>query len=289
MYKAKPPAVLYLLVIFLCLITGCSSSAPPISPEMPGYNEPGENLLSTGAATSAPGHHLLGVYSLRFNVVEQTIEIIPNREAMAHYNVTPFLLPPHCYDCFGIEIEEFWPDQHRMYIYVTLKNPFVLTGYSIRAILMHNQPGWDLERADGYTSLFDDGGNVAINPFRALYDIEAGHGTGLPMWIIFPDNPDFGNVNFVVEASWPEHCEDVYTLMHYGEVIPVNYGGSNIHIDVNASDYQQDVVSITLDATEIGAGIVDFEKDDIYSYYWSADFFSPVLFPPFHVISILLK
>jgi hypothetical protein len=162
-----------------------------------------------------------------------------------------------------------------MKVRVTVKNPFPVKGYCVRGILMHNQLGWDISDAEGYTSLFDDGGEVVINPFTTFSsEIEPYGSTYRVKWIVFPDNPDFNGVSIIVEASWPGYCEDVFELKRDEQPIAVHYGGSNAKAVVYPEDFQHDIVSITMDATEIGAGIVEFEQDPYWEDDWFAEFFA---------------
>lgn len=270
MYRLVSVNTLLSVMVFW-MLCGCSSGGSALTPDTQ------EGDQNPGLVTTAQGHHILGIFSFRFDAATQKLTAVPNREVMAHYNVTPYLLPPYCDDCFELEILTFFPDLKELIARIKVKNPYPFTGYDIRSILMHNQPGWDILNNYGYTSLFDDGGDIEINPFIYLKEeIEPEqHADNKEVWVEYPDNPDFAGAKIVIEASWPEHCQDVYKLRkEYGNIV-IDFNGSMVHAEVEAYDWQDDILSITMDASPIAAGIVEFAKDPVISNLWTADFFAP--------------
>ena len=260
--------------LLLCVLTGCSSSGSltePASNESPAIDTaPGLN-----GETNAPGHNLLGFYSVSFDPVKEEFTVVPNRDAMTHYNVTPFLLPPNCDDCFNIELTGFSPEDNQLGALVTIKNPFQYTGFDVRGIFMHEQPGWIVSN-DGYTSLFDDGGEITINPYQIFSE------NPFPKWlppgttgeksygIKFPPNPDLNNINYAVVAHWPGHCEDIRDLKVKSDPVTIDYDGGDVYVEVRMWDYQDNVIYVKIDATEIGAGIESFEK--VSCFIWKINF-----------------
>jgi len=274
----KVEAAVVSLWLMLCFSVGCSYDNSPIEPNQNTSEIPISSQVAC-TVTTAPVHHMLGAFSLRFDASMKTVTAVPDREAMVHYNVTPFLFPPHCNDCISIEILEFSPVHHKMRLDVKLKNPFDVSGYDVRGILMTNQPGWDIDDAHGYNSLFDDGGEIVINPFMVFTHSSQndpfgpGDSKSKTFDVIFPDNPDFAGLGYVIDASWPGHCEDVLRLWCEPEWTTIQYAGSNIHLEARLRDWQDDVESITIDLTEVGGGVVEFEELDEDT--WTADFFCP--------------
>ena len=106
MCKAKAAAVSLLLM--LCLSVGCSYDNSPIEPNQNTLEIPISKQVAY-PVTTAPGHHMLGAFSFRFDASMKTVTAVPDRETMMHYNVTPFLSPPKCNDCISIEILDFYP------------------------------------------------------------------------------------------------------------------------------------------------------------------------------------
>lgn len=273
---ASPFAVLVWVALLLCMLFGCSNNNSPTTPNPSNNLNP---LDESRDITTTPGHHMLGAFSLDFDLDSLTVIAIPNREAMAHYNVTPFLLPPNCYDCFSIEIKDAWPEEHMMKLRVKVKNPYPVTGYDVRGILMHNQPGWDIEIKNGYTSLFDDGGAVTINPFFLFhqgsdYTLPPGEIGSRLFTLFYPENPDFAHVGFVIDACWPGHCEDVYSIKCNPDSTGVDRQGMLLYIEAWVLDHQEDVLSVTLDATNIGGAVMAFEQQP-GTYTWTGEFFLP--------------
>jgi hypothetical protein len=273
MRRSIPTYTAVFAVVFLCALIGCSQGGAPTVPGTSETSPTGADLPKE-SATTAPGHHMLGAYSLSFDLENEVVEVVPNREVMAHYDVTPFLLPPHCEDCLWIAIEEHEPEHKRIEIKIHIKNPFNLTGHDIRAILLHNQQGWDIERNEGYNSLFDDGGAVTINPFVAMdYTLGPDESLSKQRWISYPDNPDWNGATVIIDASWPDHCEDVYTLEWEQDPFTVDAGGSTLHVVVKAQDWQEDIQVMWLDAVQIGGGTGYFAN--YYGDTWACDVFSP--------------
>lgn len=196
----------------------------------------------------------MGIYTLDIDIESGVIDVVRNRSGEKHWNVTPFLLPPNCPDCFVAVVTGFDPVSKEVDVRITLKNPTFLTGNDVRGIIFDFDP-MTLLNPDAYTKLFGPG---SINPFvawitnadRAFYSMQI-HDEDIiihnPSWPAFPP------FEFVIEASWPGHCKEPY------EVSPLNIGvdlqsdGSNsVLVNVYVSDWQDDVESVTIDLTPIG-------------------------------------
>ncbi len=261
--------------MFLSCVAGCSSGHSPLMP-------PGDDSISAGVAdelrvvTTSPGHNLLGLFSISFDAASGEFAVLPDRDALHHYNVTKWLLPPECNDCFIIELIEIIPEKNEIHTKITIKNPFNYTGYDVRGIFMHEQPGWLLDGASGYTSLFDDGGPITINPFHIFYKSIFGYDMP-PMSIdsrhyglVYPPGPDFDNIKYAVEGSWPTHCEDVRSITVESDPPTLDYDGGNVGAEVELWDWQHNVASVKIDATEIAGGIESFVEID--QQHWDVNF-----------------
>ena len=184
---------------------------------------------------------------------------LPDREAAAHWNVTPMLMPPACADCVIIQVLEYKPAQKSVKLKVTLKNPSNFTAYDVRGIAMTNDTGVRLLNADAYTILWDDGGAVTKNPFRGFaYEV--------PEHIFNPKTVHSNTYDFtyqnlsglagaklIVDASWPWHCLEPWDIRDQsvsGE-LPWN-SSSSVKIECHVEDWQCDWMGVELDLSALG-------------------------------------
>jgi hypothetical protein len=156
----KPASIFIVLTVSILVTLGCSQAGPVgTAPTSPAIDRSSE----------ADGHVLLGYYRLYVDAGAGSVEVIPSRTVEGHFNVKPYVLPPNCNDCVKTKVTG--PFQNNILpVDVTLKNPTQIKGHDVRGILLSDDPDAYLANPDNYTDLFDDGGDVNINPFKAFAD-----------------------------------------------------------------------------------------------------------------------
>jgi hypothetical protein len=257
--EAKPMVKISFIVPFLgltLLLVGCSGgNAGPIIPFSGNNGAPIHTGINT-TTDDTSNHRLWGIWDISFDPVRKEIITNASRSSHPHYDITPMLLPPLCLDCLEMDLLEYQaPDNVK--INVTIKNPYSLSGYDIRGIVMSNSTELRLANADGWTSLWDDGGAVTINPFKAFakgetqrkFAGEAKHEEEYDLY--FTKFLDVWLATFVVDASWPENCKEPYEFAKFYQQTIYSIEGFSGYISIDVHDWQGDVTSVVLEAEEI--------------------------------------
>ena len=260
--------ILGLLLSAIPLITACSGGAGTVIPDVPSVQTGAALYQPAGIQSPAPGRYLWGCYKFTFDPANMTIEVVPIRDADIHYNITNMLKPPACSDCLSIEVVDFQQANHYVKLKLVLKNPTLLTGYDVRGIVVSNAQGLIVLNADSYTDLWDDEGDITINPFKAF-------ATDQPKRKFAPKSShariyelkyqlfkDLANAAVIVDASWPDNCKEPYAIADFIQSKPLYAYGGTASIKMNIYDWQFDAEEVYIDATPIGGGIVKLEYKD---------------------------
>ena len=198
-----------------------------------------------------------GAWIAMFDLMNNSVSITPDRELAMHFNITSMIPTP------SIHINGYNPATHILDVDVTISNPYPVTGYDVRLIIFTDNIGHELLNADDWTSLYDIGGGLPINPFMA-YAIEdpnrkfsgmSNHTENLQ--ILLPGgNP---NVRFAVDASYPGNCEEPYAMgQFYQDTLGSNVGDS-ADAAITVADWQNNTNSVNLYCPSVcGAGLVSF-------------------------------
>ena len=263
----------YLVTLILILsAVGCSTGG---NPSFPVDNQLQPILQSDGNSQRIQ----LGAWFIRYNHDETLLIAEPARVASAHYEITDYLLPPSCDDCLIIELLEHDPDENYVKLKISIRNPTSLTVFDVRGIALTEDDGLRVLNADAYTDLWDDGGQIEINPFRA-YANDWPHREILPATahakiyeIEYPSFDVLLNTILIFDASWPGNCKEPYAItnfqaedVHLSSTIPVE-------ISVDVFDWQDDVDQVRLYAPEI-TGDSYTELEHYIDNTWSATIFN---------------
>lgn len=197
------------------------------------------------------------MWDISFDAVNREISITPARNALAHFDITDWLLPPNCEDCLKITINSYDPVEGLLDADVTLRNPTQMAGFDVRGILFTNEEGYVITNADGWTPLFDIPGGEEINPFKA-------YAKGMIHRIFFPNKkhtqnylihipspPELTLVRFAVDASWPFNCIEPYVIENFHQEQLYGWVGAKAEIKVDVLDWQDDVTEVLLLAPEL--------------------------------------
>ena len=238
---------LILAVLLLLLAIGCSGGVTgPVSPPI----EP-----VAGACES--NRVLWGLWDISFDTEALTVDVMPVRNAGAHFDFTGMLIPPECDDCISIYITSFDEDTRILIAYVSLKNPSSITGYDVRGILHTDVAGHELLNVDDWTGLWDIPGGGEINPFMAFAKdkwkraFPAGETLKEYYHVYIPEPPQYNSITFAVDASWPGNCKEPYAIDHFEQAELDETTGSTADVQVDVRDWQFDIDSVILAAPGI--------------------------------------
>jgi len=249
MYKGFIAALLVGVALACISCSGGGGSVPSI-PEIP------DNSLERPVGVHN-GHAFMGAYTLSLGENgEYTVG--ETRDAAAHFNITSFVLPPGCPDCFWVDLTGVYGDIWEFDIH--LKNPTPLTGYDVRGIIYNSGP-IDVVNPDSFTKcLAPDNDMAPINPFlifnsgvdnnkwgpaaqgtaHAIFKKPAGVG-----WVL---------IQFLVDASWPANQKDPVRVKNLKAQPYEIYddASDSCTLSCRVDDWQGDVSAVTIDLTPIG-------------------------------------
>jgi hypothetical protein len=310
---------LFLLVsiILLGLLTGCSNRSNPIlsSPDTP------NQLTSADLSLGSVHHALLGYGSVSYDPATNEGYFHPNREAMMHLNVEPYLVS-FCSNPSGcIRVGNIRPSPAgNLLADVTIEHPLTNDSFSVfdlRVIVMMDTnvthfPALNVNvseallNCDGYTSLWDNASIPGdINPFKAYNryisrrKFQAGSTVTETLEVKIPDGPlvfDIGvdaswapkvGGNFPPEANAPEAVE--ITTYTSGTLTPTS---GSLTVDATVIDTQgyETIWTVEMDCNGIfnGPWPMAFESGDGTVATYTATV-SNSLHSPIGIYDILIK
>ena len=236
-----------LLVSIVLSALACSQSNPVAPLE-----------YSQEKITEADNHDVWGYYTLIVDPAVPSVEIAESRLAAGHLNVKPFVSPPACTDCLTVTPTGPFAG-NILPLEITLKNPKPITGFDVRGIIISNDIGVGLANADDYTMLFDDGGAVILNPYKAYAKINPDRSFGpgeiyiehYDLWLA-----SFGKIaviDYAIDASWPSRAKEPYQVdapVIGGDIDSTGQNMVPITIDIYASG--NDVTEVWFNCSSMG-------------------------------------
>ncbi|MBU1023982.1 hypothetical protein KKB99_06830 [bacterium] len=280
--------LLVLTVLIGAFLSGCSKSdSGVVVPQTESGNQPAIGDLSVENVH----HALLGLGTVTYDPETNTGTYTPNREALMHLNVEPYLLG-YCSNPSGcIRVGNFRQSSGgNVLIDVTIEHPMPSDAYSVfdlRVIAMMDVdtmyfPAFGVNvsqsmlNPDGFTAMWDNPGIPGnLNPFKAFNrsvdrrKFAAGTTSMETVEIKFPDGPFIVDVG--VDASWapkegqnfpPEaNSSEAYELTTFraGSLTP---SGGSLTFQANVKDHQgyTTIDSVELDCNGVFAGpvLMDF-------------------------------
>jgi len=152
--------------VILTMFVGCSSEKSPVTPDT-------ISLQVTQNSQTASNRTVWGYWTVRIDPDSETVEIVPDRQVGAHFNVVRLLEVDPCTDCLSIS-NLSWQPNNIVQCDFQLKHPFSgllkLTGFDVRGVLVtdgdtlfpesNRLASLDgsnpyLLNPDGYTTLFN--------------------------------------------------------------------------------------------------------------------------------------
>jgi hypothetical protein len=239
------------LIIFLSIITGCSSgrTSTAISAGMNFEHETFPDLSVNDNYDS--GRQFLGSWILHFNTQQKEVRLENDRALTAHYNITSMLPDP------SIQFISYDPVTSIATLNVTITNPFPIDGYDLRLIVYTNNRGIRLLNPDNWTGLHDIPGGTKINPFKAYAKTSANRKFAAFTQHIetfqFYISGITGYVQIAIDASYPGNCAEPYKIDNFVCDDLYETIGSYAIAWVDVYDWQVDVNEVRLYCSQITA------------------------------------
>jgi len=174
-------------LLVLTLVAGCRE-AETVDPLLPSDTIEGSESLTQSASPEGLSHHLWGYYLIRIDEEHFSTEVIPVRQAFAHWNVLRFLEQGPCADCVRVlSMKDSGYGTKLLDIRITHPFPTLnLTGFDVRGVAMFRGsrqfPSMGLSMPDG---ALGDGELINADGFTSLYYVgtELEDPTGLQSYI----------------------------------------------------------------------------------------------------------
>ncbi len=248
--------------IILALMISCTGSHPA--------SPPVQEMQQTAGAS---GHVLLGSYAVQIDLHNESVQVEPLRSGSTHFNVTEFLFPPYCPDCFTIQVTEFDWTNYKVTAEVTVRNfTKLLTGYDVRGIV-YPLGDYILQNPHAYTLLHAPPGVFQPSGFRAFDTADPdrammpGEEATETFVIGFPPDAGFIDMVYAVGASHPDHCPEPYDITDFSQGFLGVPPGSTAQVSVYVQDWQNDIGPVTINTDVLGG-------DEVQLTYVSGDLWS---------------
>jgi len=244
--------VLFLLAACTIIGLACSngsSTSPLTAPDL------------TSQSIAPKNHVAWGVFDLVLDTETGSAQIVWDRGADAHLNVTKKVQSPVCPDCVVVMNPYYNSQTHRFTVTVSFKNPTQLTGFDVRGVI--SDPGGDkyLANADGITDVWG-------NPmqYKAInVDAERTFGPGETHERLFdfylPGGENFQTLTYIIDASYPDYVEEPCAEEGYSDPV-VNNNFSTTFLRCRIWDHQGDLVSVIADMMPLGGNPMTPMYDD---------------------------
>ncbi len=241
-------------VIILVAFIGCSSTKG-------GLLNP---VIPDSSSLEADDDTPWGTYDLYIDVEDMLVNVLNNRIAEPHVDVTGYLLPPLCDDCVSGTVLGWDPVTRILSLDIAIHNPSELTAYDVRGILFLDDPATHtVANPDGYTKRFDDSDPKDINPFiywnegGDAWEFSAGATLNEEVQIVMPTPMNF-QIEFAVEASFPFNSKDPLYFDEINLSGDIYDTGWSVDLEVGVVDWQDDVSCVCVDLSPFGPGNIEF-------------------------------
>jgi len=223
--------LLALFILGAILGLACAGGDNPTQPVLPDMNL---QITDTG------NHVAWGVFDVVLDAEAGSAEIVWNRDAEAHLNVTGSVTPPRCYDCVSIVDTYYSVGALKFYLQIAFRNPTGLTGYDVRGVISHAGGEKFLLNPDGMTTIWG-----APMQFRAInVDPERTFGGGEMHGRMYefylPPGENFQQLTYIVDASFPTYVDEPLLEEGYSDPV-VNNNFATTFVRAKVFDHQGDL------------------------------------------------
>jgi thiol-disulfide isomerase/thioredoxin len=241
-----------LLLIASLAAFACSTGSPATAPVVNDF---------TAQNIKADDHVAWGAFDLAMDTQTGTAQIVWNREAEAHFNITKMMQPPNCSNCIVIASQSYDAASHKFTVQLNFRNPTSGTGYDVRAVLSSTGGDKFLLNADGVTSVWG-----APMQYRAVnVDAERTFGPGETHGRVFefymPAGENFKTVTYLIDASYPSYVLEPLAEQSKADPV-VNNNFSTTFIQCYVWDHQNDLKSVLVDLMPLGGSPMTTMYDD---------------------------
>jgi len=234
-----------LLFAIILALSACSSLVQlPIQPglesETPNLSQDNFSSFSempdVNINPNDSNRSLIGMYTVEFDPETMAANVQPNRESMAHFNVTSYLTPQ-------ITIISMNPLTNIWTVKVTLKNTFPVNGYDLRLIVYTDNTSLKLQNPDNWTAIWDIAGGMQINPFIAFNKLDSerkfksgvSYSETVQVYL-----PVLAPVKLAIDVSYPGNCLEPYEIAHTIKGILYDKGDKGVTLQARVNDHQND-------------------------------------------------
>ncbi len=241
----KQPNILGVCVIifFLLLAIGCSSSGNPVAPQ---------ETPEIPRDSSGTGHGIWYAFRVGLNPADGTASILPARDAEFHANITAFVKPPHCWGCVKIVGSSYYPGAEEWHLTVQVENGTIMAGYDVRG-LGYGLGNKYVKNPDGFMNLYlsqdmDFKAFAKNDPVRGFWPGV----THQEKYVFhYPNGTSWASVDYIIDASWPGNCkEPIIEDIDFPTYLSNGYG--NATLTVTAFDHQDPFFAVFADLSPIG-------------------------------------
>jgi Tol biopolymer transport system component len=226
------------------------------------------------------GRNTVGIATAFINPDTQEIEIVPDRVAEIHINISSFLNSANCpgHQCLTLKITSIDTVNRFFYIDMELYNPTGISAYDVRIIVTalpyveSVQESWKIMNPDSYTASYEtdplwDEDHQWIDPFIAFEKEDPDRkfqpdpdGSGPyvyldkePLVLYVPQGSGSGAITLIWDVNWPDHCKDPYEISRYNQSgdLPVGNDVSTVYVECIVADWQEDVMDVSLYCPDI--------------------------------------
>ncbi len=241
-------AFLQMLALF---VLGCSASVDnPASADS-------QSLIPGPRETMNSGRYILGAWNVSYDIADLSARAVPLHVGQVHYQIVNMLMPPACSNCLVVDVYGFNLETRTLSVFLTLRNPSTLDAYDVRCIVHTDDFGHEVLNADGWTGLWDKPGGGSINPFIAYAKDSPtrkfeSHGTFNELINIkVPDPPEYNEITYVIDASWPDNCVEPYMIENFTQEQVIDITGASGIVRLDVFDWQDDVTDVALTLPEV--------------------------------------
>jgi len=232
------------LLLTVVLAIACSGGSSPVQPNVPDLN----------AQVGNPENHVAwGVFDVVFDTENGKAEIVWDRHAELHLNVTNAVLPPKCGYCVQVVDSNYNPGSLKFNLQVAFTNPTPITGYDVRAVIANPGGNKYLLNPDGMTTVWGTPMQykaINVDAERTFGGYES-HGRMFEFY--FPPSESFQTMTYIVDASWPGYVDEPIVENGYSDPV-VNNGYGTTFVRAKIFDHQGDLNAATIMADLVVLG-----------------------------------